>query len=190
MFPIRRKNSKLNAIFLLRMALSNEIILRPRFKFEVEHDNAYVLKAFEQTKNSQQDFVVSRIDDHVFIKIRKENQHFWSPQLHLEISQNDDQNRSTIYGLFGPNPTVWTMFMFLHFVVIGLFLGFAIWAYTNWSLDTDFAVQLFVTLLMVVIWFALYFGGRVGKRTGMDQMHELHHFMRDTMRQHGIHSKN
>ena len=170
------------------MALSNEIILRPRFKFVVAHDNERILKIFEDTKNTQNDFKVSRIDDHVFIKIRKENQHFWSPQLHLEINKNESDNSSTIYGLFGPNPTVWTMFMFLHFVVVGLFLGFGIWAYTNWSLDTDYAVQLFVTLLMVVIWFVLYFGGRIGKRTGMDQMHELHHFMRDTLRNKNIHT--
>ena len=69
------------------------------------------------------------------------------------------------------------MFMFLHFVVAGIFIGFAIWAYTNWSLDNDFAIQLFVALFMIVIWLALYFGGRIGKATGKDQMLLLHEFM-------------
>ena len=171
------------------MALTNEIVLRPRFKFTVNHDNENILKLFEDTKKKQSDFILTRVDDHVFIKIPKAKQHFWSPQLHLEITKDETPGKSIIYGLFGPNPTVWTMFMFLHFLVAGLFIAFAIWAYTNWSLEEDFAIQLFVCLFMVVIWFALYFGGRIGKSTGMEQMHELHHFMRDTLRSKNIHAE-
>jgi hypothetical protein len=158
------------------MSVNNDIILRPRFKLELDRNNEEVLKVFEDAKNAQKEFIVTRVDDHVFIKIPKAEQHFWSPQLHLEIMEVDKKN-SRLFGLFGPNPTVWTMFMFLHFVVAGIFIGFAIWAYTNWSLGNDFAIQLFVALFMVVIWFALYFGGRVGKATGKDQMVLLHRFM-------------
>lgn len=171
------------------MPLSNEIVLRPRFNFKVRHDNEHLLKLFEDTKHTQSDFIVSRIDDHIFIKIPKGKQHFWSPQLHLEINKDDTDNNSIIYGLFGPNPTVWTMFMFFHFVTAGLFIGFGIWTYVNWSLGSDFAIQLFITLFTVVIWFALYFGGRMGKKTGMGEMHQLHHFMRDTLRDHDIHTE-
>jgi len=167
---------------------TNEIILRPRFKFHVNHENEDLLKLFEDTKTTQTDFIVSRVDEHVFIKIPEAKQHFWSPQLHLEINKEYENKGSIIYGLFGPNPTVWTMFMFIHFLIAGLFIAFAIWTYVNWTLDADYAIQLFVTLLTIVIWFALYFGGRLGKKTGMNQMHELHHFMRDTLRSKGIHS--
>lgn len=158
------------------MSVNNDIILRPRFRLELNRNNEEVLKVFEDAKNAQKEFIVTRVDDHVFIKIPKAEQHFWSPQLHIEIMEVDKKN-SRLFGLFGPNPTVWTMFMFLHFVVAGIFIGFAIWAYTNWSLGNDFAIQLFVALFMVVIWFALYFGGRVGKATGKDQMVLLHRFM-------------
>jgi len=71
--------------------------------------------------------------------------------------------------------------MFLHFIVAGIFLGFGIWAYSNWSLDNDFAIQLFVALMMIVVWFALYFGGRIGKATGKEQMHLLNNFMNKTL---------
>ncbi|MEM5567021.1 GTP-binding protein [Psychroserpens sp. AS72] len=170
------------------MSTTNDIVLRPRFKFNVNQENTSILDVFEDTKNTQKEFIVSRIDDHIFIKIPKAKQHFWSPQLHLEINENENKS-SIIYGLFGPNPTVWTLFMFFHFIVAGLFIGFAIWAYVNWSLGYDFAMQLFVTLFTIVVWFALYFGGRLGKKTGMAQMHELHHFMRDTLRNNGIHTE-
>jgi len=171
------------------MELSNDIVLRPRFKFNVNAERENLLVLFENKSKAQSDFIVSRVDDHIFIKIPKEKQHFWSPQLHLEINDDyDEKDVSKIYGLFGPNPTVWTMFMFMHFAVAGLFIGFSIWAYVNWSLGNDYAIQLFVTLLMIVIWFALYFSGRLGKKAGMEQMHQLHHFMRDTLRDKEIQS--
>ena len=162
------------------MSVNNEIVLRPRFQLELNKNNEEVLKVFENAKNSQKEFIITRVDDHVFIKIPKTEQHFWSPQLHLEIMEID-QKSSKLFGLFGPNPTVWTMFMFLHFAVAGIFIGFAIWAYTNWSLGNDFAVQLFVALFMVVIWFGLYFGGRIGKAAGKNQMLLLHKFMNKTL---------
>jgi len=162
------------------MPNTNEIVLRPRFKMDLKQSNTSALKAFEDTKASQSNFIVTRVDDHVFIKIPREKQHFWSPQLHLEIMEVD-QNSSTLFGLFGPNPTVWTLFMFLHFLIAGLFFAFGIWSYTNHSLGNPYAIQLFLTLFMVVIWFALYFGGRLGKATGKKEMHALHQFMNDTL---------
>ena len=69
------------------MSLTNEIVLRPRFKFDVTHHNESILELFEDTTKKQSDFIVSRVDDHIFIKIPKNKQHFWSPQLHLEINK-------------------------------------------------------------------------------------------------------
>ncbi|RLD26828.1 MAG: GTP-binding protein [Bacteroidetes bacterium] len=163
------------------MSLTNEIVLRPRFKFEVKRNNQVALKLFEDAKNTQSDFIVSRVDNHVFIKIPKEKQHFWSPQLHLEISEIDNTS-SSIRGLFGPNPTVWTMFMFFHFLVAVLFIGFGAWAYSNWSLENSYGIQIGIMVLMTVLWFVLYFAGRLGGKKGMDEMFLLHGFMRDTLK--------
>ena len=160
--------------------MNNDIVLRPRFKIELNKNNQEVLKVFEEAKHLQKGFIVTRVDDHVFIKIPKADQHFWSPQLHLEI-MGIDQKSSRLFGLFGPNPTVWTMFMFFHFIVAGLFIGFGIWAYTNWTLKTDFAIQLFIAIFMIILWVALYFGGRLGKATGRDQMVLLHNFMNNLL---------
>ncbi len=163
------------------MELSNEIVLRPRFKFDVETVNEKLLKGFEVSKTAQSDFIVNRIDDHVFIKFPKQKQHFWSPQLHLEINEKDEKS-ATVHGLFGPNPSVWTMFMFFHFIVAGLFIAFGIWAYTNATLGKSYAIQLFLTLFMVLIWFVLYMAGRMGKTKGQPEMYKLHGFMKDTLR--------
>jgi len=158
------------------MPTSNTIILRPRFKIEIPEPNEAILQKFYEAKKMQSDFIVSRIDDHVFIKFPKHKQHFWSPQLHLEINEADS-NSCLLHGLFGPNPTVWTFFMFLHFMVAGLFIAFGIWAYSNFALKTSYALQLSLMLLMVIIWFVLYFAGSIGKASTKNEMGELHDFM-------------
>ncbi|MGZ0015120.1 GTP-binding protein [Yeosuana sp. AK3] len=163
------------------MSATNTIVLRPRFKIELDCDNESVLKEFESAKSSQKTFIVNRIDDHVFIKYPKHKQLFWSPQLHLEINEKTD-NSCTLHGLFGPNPTVWTLFMFLHFMVAGLFIAFSIWAYTNWSLNFNYGVQISLMIFMVIAWFVLYFAGSIGKASSKTEMHELHEFMNEVLK--------
>ncbi len=158
------------------MSLGNEIVLRPRFQMELQQDHASALNLFEAAKYSQKRFVISRVDNHVFIRLPKQDQHFWSPQLHLEILDNQG-NGSILKGLFGPNPTVWTMFMFFHFMVAGLFIAFGIWAYSNHALGITYNLQIAFMLFMVVLWFVLYFAGRMGKRAGKDEMMEMQTFM-------------
>lgn len=162
------------------MSLENEIILRPRFKLELNRNNENALKTIENTKDAQNNFVISRVDNHVFIRIPKEKQHFWSPQLHLEIDKINP-NSSEVRGLFGPKPSVWTMFMFFHFAVVGLFTGFGVWAYSNWSLKTPYGIPLGLMALMVALWFVLYVAGRMGKTKGKEEMKQLCGFLEDTL---------
>lgn len=154
----------------------NQVVLRPRFKIEINKKHSTVLEAFEAKKHNQSQFIVSRIDDHVFIKLPKAQQHFWSPQLHLEINEVNN-NTSQLYGLFGPTPTVWTLFMFLHFVIAGLFTAFCVWAYSNYALKVDYHLQLWGIILMVILWFVLYFSGRISKTSNQSEMTNLYTFM-------------
>ncbi len=158
------------------MLLSNDIILRPRFKLEIPKNHSSVLSDFEHAQKTQSEFIVNRVDHHVFIKFPKEKQHFWSPQLHLEIDETTP-NTCLLRGLFGPNPTVWTFFMFLHFIVAVMFLIFGVWAYSNWSLKQSYAIPLSVMFLMVVVWIGLYFAGSIGKASSKKDMVALNDFM-------------
>jgi len=154
----------------------NEVVLRPRFKIELNKSHTSVLEAFEAKRLDQKQFIVSRVDDHVFIKLPKVQQQFWSPQLHLEINALEN-NKSQLYGLFGPNPTVWTLFMFLHFLVAGLFIAFCIWAYSNYALKVDYQLQVWGIVGMIILWFFLYFSGRLSKTSNQKEMTALYTFM-------------
>ncbi|NJB72883.1 hypothetical protein GGR42_003381 [Saonia flava] len=158
--------------------LPNDIVLRPRFELELKLPKGNVLQFFEKSK--KKDFLVKCIDEHVFIKFKKEHSHFWSPQLHLEITEINE-NISEVFGRFGPNPALWTFFMFLHFGIATLFIVCCIWGYSNWSLGKSYGLQLGILIFMIVVWFSLYAFGRVGKAKGKPQMKELYSFMKETL---------
>lgn len=162
------------------MELAEEIVLRPRFKIDLDRDAESALLAFEEAKKEENELVITRVDNHVFIKLPKDKQHFWSPQLDLEIS-GFEPGKSVLRGLFGPKPAVWTMFMFFHFVVATLFIAAGVWAYSIASLEEPITVQITIMVLLVLVWFVLYFAGRMGKAAGKDEMRILHRFMRKTL---------
>ncbi|CAM4105123.1 GTP-binding protein [Zobellia nedashkovskayae] len=154
--------------------LPNEIVLRPRFQLDVAGTSDQILQKFETA--GYPPFLVKRLDEHVFLKFDVKNNHFWSPQLHLQIDKLDASN-CRVHGIFGPNPTLWTFFMFIHFAVACLFIIIGIWAYSSASLNKPYHLQLGLMAMIVVVWFVLYFFGRSGKRKGKPQMEELYGFM-------------
>lgn len=159
--------------------LPNEVVLRPNFEVKSESSKNTVLELFEKAK--KKDLIVNLVDEHIFIKFNKEHLHFWSPQLHLEVDEAENDS-SKIYGVFGPNPSLWSFFMFLHFGIGTIFIIFGIWTYSNWSLGKPYGFHLGILMLMVLFWVSFYIFGRLGKRKGRPQMKQLHLFMRDVMK--------
>ncbi len=154
--------------------LPNEIALRPRFQLNLKGPAPSILQLFQEADHST--FIVKISDQHVFIRFNRAETHFWTPQLQIEIVDQEDGN-SIIYGLFGPNPTLWTFFMFVHFGVASFFIIFGVWAYSNNALGKEVGLQIGLMALMVLTWIVLYVFGRIGKRKGRPQMHQLYDFM-------------
>jgi len=162
------------------MQLSNEIVLRPRFQIELEMSCHQLIARFKEEKKKQSKYGISCLDDHVFLKLPKNEQLFWSPQLHLEITEVSE-NKCTLHGFFGPNPTVWTMFIFFHVVVGILFMTDMIWLYSNSSLGNPITLQVGIAIGLVVFWILLYIAGRIGKKKGKPGMRGLYDFMIKTI---------
>ena len=159
---------------------NSEIFLRPRFQLDFSLPKQKVLTIFhENLKANKGDFPHKIVDDHIFIDIPEKENHFWSPQLHLEILENE--KGSQLKGLFGPKPQVWTLFMFVHFVVGTSFLGCLAWAYSNFSLDKDIAIPIVFLIALPLVWVILYLIGRLGRDTGKKQMKKLQDFTLQTL---------
>ncbi|MAU17542.1 MAG: GTP-binding protein [Muricauda sp.] len=156
--------------------LTNEIVLRPRFRVSLRTNLEQLKAAFDNVSGDS--FMIKRLDDHIFVKFKKEDTNFWTPQLHLELSCFEE-GICNIRGVFGPNPTLWTFFMFLHFGVGTLFIIMGIFAYSNYALGKDITLWLLGMFFLVVVWFSLYAFGRMGRAKGKGQMEQLKSFFRE-----------
>ena len=158
------------------MEPEKSIALRPKFEVESKNSVDKILEKAKQLKTElKADYQIKIIDEHLYFYFSKEKRKYYSPFLHLELEANED--KTTVKGLFGPEQLLWTLFMFLHFIIAGLFLVFAMMAYTHWSLKQSTILDFSIMGIMVIFWFSLYFMARLNRERGVPQMHELEDLM-------------
>ena len=160
---------------------NSQIHLRPRFKIDFDEPQEDLIQKFRSNLDDGECKYCSKIvDGHIVIDVPREEDHFWSPQLQIEI-EKVQENESVVKGLFGPKPTVWTLFMFIHFLLGTAFIGFSIMAYVQYLLKKDATFAYTMLIAIPVIWVLMYIFGRIGRRAGHQQMEELHDFMKKTL---------
>ncbi len=150
----------------------NRILLKPRFKLRYEEPREQILQAFKDLLEQKKNYPSKMVDHHVVIDVPNGEEHFWSPQLHVEIEKEDEV--TVVKGILGPKPKIWTLFIFFHFAVAITFFVFFVIFYSRWSLDQDYTFSMIMCILMPALWVILYFGGQLGKKFGYEQMQELH----------------
>ncbi|WP_298363782.1 GTP-binding protein [uncultured Lutibacter sp.] len=160
---------------------NSDIHLRPRFKLDFNESQQNLISKFKDNlKDGDCKYCSKIVDGHIVIDVPVEENHFWSPQLNIEI-EKVDEHKTIVKGLFGPKPQVWTLFMFFHFAVAVAFIGFAVMAYVQWSLNTDNSFALTMVITLPIVWVIMYVLGRIGKKTGHKQMEELNNFLMKTL---------
>lgn len=160
---------------------NSDIHLRPRFKMDFDESQQKIISKFKENLNDADCKYCSKIvDGHVIIDVPIDENHFWSPQLNIEIEEVGN-GKAIVKGLFGPKPQVWTLFMFFHFAVAVAFIGFLIMAYVKWTLKTNYTFPLIMVIALPILWVVMYFLGRLGKKKGHKQMDELYVFMMKTL---------
>jgi len=160
---------------------NSDIHLRPRFKMIFNESQQHIIAKFKQNLNDEKcKYCTKIVDGHIVIDVPEDENHFWSPQLNIEIDKIEE-GKTIVKGLFGPKPQVWTLFMFFHFAVAVAFIGFSVMAYVKWTLNIDYKFSLIMVIGLPILWIIMYFLGRIGKSTGHKQMDELHEFMMETL---------
>jgi Na+/melibiose symporter-like transporter len=161
----------------LKEEKNSPIFLRPRFSLEVAEKDTVVLKRIQEAlSETKKKYKSKQVDYHLFIDVPDSEAHFWSPQLHIEIEEMSDKS-SLVKGLFGPKPQVWTLFMFIHFVVGGTFLAFGVMFYVKYSLGESVVFPAVMLITLPIVWVLLYVFGRLGRDTGKKQMKSMHDFL-------------
>jgi H+/Cl- antiporter ClcA len=155
------------------MDATSEMRLLLRFYKDVFKNTNQLLQKFEiSAKEKSNDYAIKVKGNHVWISIIGSKKRYWSPHLHLELEPKND-NETHIRGLFGPDQALWTLFMFLHFIIAGIFIVFCGIAYSNYVLKSSTTFDFIVMSLMIAVWILLYFIAKQIRKNGNEQMNAL-----------------
>ncbi len=157
-----------------------DIEVRPRFQLDSPFTlDELVHKIREGADREDAPCRARIVHDHVTIYIPTEKQHYWSPQLSLSI--DEDKDGCLIRGLYGPRPTVWTMFVFFYSSIAFAMLFVVIFGLSYISLGKP-AHILWLVPLLLLIFLSLYRVSYQGQKLGRDEMIMLHKFLESCIR--------
>jgi hypothetical protein len=108
-----------------------------------------------------------------------EERHYWSPQLTINMWEEED-GTTLLRGLYGPSPSVWSLFVYSYAAIGILFTFIGIIGYSQWSLDQD-AKILWALPALALAALVLYFVAQTGQKIGAAQTFTLHHFFEEAL---------
>ncbi len=151
--------------------------IRPRFEFESVLSKEEVLKRLDESLSNPEAYFKGYVSDwHVVMKIPSEDDHFWSPQLTLDVVENE--GGAKLYGLIGPKPSVWLMFVFFYFFLGFVLMVVAIIGFSRLNLGLSAGILWLLPILSTVL-VMVYLSANFGKKLGRDQMEKLVLFVKE-----------
>ncbi|MGO2294762.1 hypothetical protein [Psychroflexus halocasei] len=154
--------------------LNEQAQLKIRFSTETEMSQSLFKEEVKKSHQKISDKFQLKLsgDQHVWISFTKKHRKLYSPQLHLEYIK-EEKEKPIIKGTFGPDPNLWTMFMFFHFFLAIVFIALLMWFYTNYSLGNSNAVVYSLMATISLLWIGLYIFARQNRLRGKEQTKEL-----------------
>lgn len=157
--------------------------VRPRFQVETSFAAGEIEELLKLALQKENAPVKGRIySGYGSFWLPPNEQHYWSPVLTLTTEESEESNENGILlrGMYGPRPTVWTMFIFFY-----AFIGFALMVISMVGLSNYWlgksAVILWLVPLLLLIFLSLYLVAYFGQKLGHDQMVVLHAFLEEAL---------
>ncbi len=167
-----------NHEFLVNLLAMTSFRIRPRFKVISKKTPLEIERDLQECLKTSKTCIGTIIHHHIVLKIPPEDQHYWSPQLSLNLEEENGE--TVIHGFYGPNPTVWTLFIFSYATlgILSLFIG--IMGLSKYSLGQP-SLELWILPLLGIIAFVLYMMSQIGQKIGAEQTFAIHHFFEEAL---------
>lgn len=148
--------------------------IRPRFQVESELSVSDLTNKIRRGLEDETSIKARIIEGFITLYFPSEEQHFWSPQLSLNMYESE--NGTLLRGIYGPRPAVWTMFVFFYSIIGFAILIIAIFGFSNLSLGNN-AHILWLIPVLIVLFLSLFLTSYFGQRLSHNEMIRLHHFV-------------
>ncbi|HHB79455.1 MAG TPA: hypothetical protein ENK85_09520 [Saprospiraceae bacterium] len=134
-------------------------------------------------KRTDKPILGKKLKHHIELRVSPEERHYWSPVLNITFKKADQG--TTVLGRFGPQPKVWTLFMFFYFFALAIcfFAGL----YTLVQLQLGYRPwSIWVLLAGIALLILVYVAAQIGQHKGHEQTEWLMTFCSEVLRQENI----
>lgn len=153
--------------------------LRPTFEVVVDRSPEQVLADFRSALARPDADVVAKVRDDVLqVQMPRPEVTTWSPSMDLRVEGRD--GKAVIYGRIGPQPQVWTTFMFFHMMIAMAGLGGLMWGIAQAAAGGS-AWPVWIAVIALFLHAFVAGAAFVGQGLGSDQMHRLRSFVDDVL---------
>lgn len=151
--------------------------MRPRFVIEIACSADEVMSALRADTSDAQEGVEGRFTErHGVLKIEKNRRRFWTPELSLTIQDGDEPGVTEVFGIFSPQPEIWTGFVFAIGTLVTLGLFGIMWGIVQLTLGWS-PWALAAPVLTGVLGALVYTATLVGQGLGAADMYRLRSFL-------------
>jgi len=145
--------------------------MRPAFTVELPHRADEVMRRISSNLSTAElacrAISAGRCTD---LFVEEQQRRFWSS--HLSVRVDDSDRGSVLRGRFAPRPEVWTLIMFLYFLMVfAIALGAAL-GYVQWVMG-DVPWGLLAVPIGAATIASLHAASLIGQRLSADQMQQL-----------------
>ncbi len=154
-----------------------EFQIRPRFTLSSKASVETICSRYKTILLTKQAPFLGKVR-HGYISIVPsiEHQHYWSPHLSVTIEQDEENPEITLLkGLYGPSPSVWTMFVFFYAIIALATVIIAVIGMANMTIGESSSI-LWALPFLVIIFLSLYLTSYFGQRKGHDQIKNIDDF--------------
>ena len=151
----------------------DNIDLRPRYSMivpiTIEESINRIVKGVELS-NGDVNVIVRH--HNIKLSIAEEDQHYWSPELNINIDHANVDGETVVYGVCGPKQSVWLMFTFFYGLLIFATLVVSLFGFTRLNLGMSSEILFVIPVLLIII-ISMYFTSKYGQKLAYDQMYLL-----------------
>ncbi len=163
--------------------MNNEILInairsRPRFKVSTE----MTAEVFSQKLNihlkDRHKVLSGYCNSEVgMIKVKKDEDKYWAPQLQLRIENSEDQpGEIQIRGVFGPRSSIWTFFMFSYGLGGAILLTTGLFGWIELALGIG-SFWVWTNLIGLALIIGPFISAKIGQRIAKNHMDLLRTFI-------------
>ena len=156
----------------------NAIRSRPRFKvFSTMKAEKFSEKINLHLKNRQKVLGGYCNSEVGVIRVLKDQDKFWAPQLQIRIEKEpDDHSQIIIRGVFGPRPSIWTLFMFSYGFGGAILLTTGLYGWIELALGMG-NFWVWTNLIGILLIIGPYISAKIGQRIARNHVDLLRAFI-------------